>query len=67
MGHRGVYFAETDGRTDCPTYDRSSLFAGATVLGPAIIEERDSTTVLHPGYVARVDEYGNLWIGKDVG
>ena len=61
-GRREVYFEETGGRTDCPIYNRYALSASAEVPGPAIVEERDSTTVLHPGYVARVDDYGNLLI-----
>jgi N-methylhydantoinase A len=62
--HRPVYFAEADGYVDCPIYDRYSLPAAATFPGPAIVEELDSTTVLHPGYVLRVDETGNLLIEK---
>jgi N-methylhydantoinase A len=41
-------------------YDRSELAAGTSLTGPAIIEERESTTVLPPGVTARVDEYANL-------
>ena len=63
-GRRDVYFEETDGRTDCPIYDRYALSAGVEVPGPAIIEERDSTAVVHPGYAARVDVYGNLLISR---
>ena len=49
-----MYFAESDGYVDCPIYDRYALPAGATFAGPAIVEEFDSTTVVHPGYaVAR--------------
>ncbi len=63
-GRRKVYFEEMDGRADCPIYDRYALSAGVEVPGPAIIEERDSTTVVHPGYAARVDDYGNLLISR---
>ena len=34
--------------------------AGATFDGPAVVEEFDSTTVVHPGFTARVDDIGNL-------
>ena len=54
--HRPVYFAESAGYVDCPIYDRYALPAGATFAGPAVVEELDSTTVLHPGYVLLVDE-----------
>ena len=49
-----MYFAESDGYVDCPIYDRYALPAAASLTGPAIVEEFDSTTVVHPGYaVAR--------------
>ena len=33
--------------------------------GPAIVEEFDSTTVVHPGFAVRVDDVGNLIIEKE--
>jgi N-methylhydantoinase A len=62
--HRPVYFAESAGYVDCPIYDRYALPAGATFAGPAIAEEFDSTTVVHPGYAVFVDEAGNLLIER---
>jgi len=43
-------------------YDRNKLHEGLVVPGPAIIGEMDSTTVVLPGYDARVDAVGNLLI-----
>jgi N-methylhydantoinase A len=43
-------------------YDRDLLHTGLVVPGPAIVGEMDSTTVILPGYEARVDEIGNLLI-----
>jgi N-methylhydantoinase A len=43
-------------------YDRNRLHEGLVVPGPAIIGEMDSTTVLLPGFDARVDAIGNLLI-----
>jgi N-methylhydantoinase A len=60
--HRPVYFAEAGGFVDCPIYRRYKLGSGAVIDGPAIIEEMDSTTVLHPGFRATVDRYGNLML-----
>jgi N-methylhydantoinase A/oxoprolinase/acetone carboxylase beta subunit len=57
---RRAYFPEARGYTDTPVYDRYELAAGTSLTGPAIIEERESTTVLPPGVTARVDEYANL-------
>ena len=59
---RPVYFAERNGTGPCAIYDRYQLRAGGTSLGPAIVEEFDSTTVIHPGYQAIVDSFGNLLI-----
>jgi N-methylhydantoinase A len=61
---RPVYFAEANGFADCPIYDRYRLRAGGVVPGPAVVEEMDSTTVIHPGYQARVDRFGNLLLGR---
>lgn len=60
---RQVCFAEAGGFVDCPSYDRCRLAAGDGVEGPAIVEEMDSTTVIHPGFRGEVDRYGNLLIG----
>jgi len=43
-------------------YDRSQLFANASISGPAIIEERESTIVIGEDANARIDEYGFVWI-----
>jgi N-methylhydantoinase A len=59
-GRRRAYFPETGGWVDCPIYDRYKLGAGMRLAGPAIIEERESTSVLPPGVAATVDEYANL-------
>ena len=57
---RPVYFAESEGYVECPVYDRYALGAGAVVVGPAIVEEIDSTTTIHPGYQARIGEFGHM-------
>jgi N-methylhydantoinase A len=59
-GRRRAYFPETGGWIDCPIYDRYHLAAGLTIAGPAIVEERESTSVLPPGTIATVDEYASL-------
>ena len=64
-GHRRVYLPEDGGHIECPVYDRYALAAGATVNGPALIEEVESTCVLAPGDVAQIDEQLNLVI--DIG
>jgi N-methylhydantoinase A len=64
---RPVWFAETGGFVACPVYDRYRLTAGTVLAGPAIVEELDSTSVIHPGYAARVDRYGNLLVSPSGG
>ena len=56
-GSRPVHMGE--GFTDVPTYDGSSLGAGARVQGPALIEEPFTVVVLAPSDVAVLDEHGN--------
>ncbi len=61
---RSVYFAECEGYVECPIYDRYRLSAGVVLEGPTIVEEIDATTVIHPGYQALVDKFGNLILTK---
>jgi N-methylhydantoinase A len=63
-GHRPVWFSETFGFISCPIVDRYRLCWGDVVPGPAVIEELDSTTVIHPDYAAQVDQYGNLLLRR---
>src|SRR5437773_1695238 len=57
---RRAWFPETDGWIDTPVYDRYRLAPGHCLRGPAIVEERESTTVLPPGVTATVDDYASL-------
>jgi N-methylhydantoinase A len=59
---RPVYFAESGGYCPCPVYDRSTLPAGVQLAGPVVVEEPDSTTLVHPGYRVTVDGRANLTI-----
>jgi len=43
-------------------YDRSKLKSGNVVKGPAIVLEMDSTTLILPGHVGTVDDWGNILI-----
>jgi N-methylhydantoinase A len=62
---RPVYFAEAGDYVDCPIYDRYALPAGTSVAGPAVVEEFDSTAVVHPGFTVAVDDTGNLIIERE--
>jgi N-methylhydantoinase A len=54
-----VYFHDT-GLVDTPVYARDLLLRGDHINGPALIEERASTTVVQPGDRLSVDQFGNL-------
>jgi len=47
-------------------YDRFRLFPGASVEGPAIIEEKESTIVVGEDAAVRVDDYGFVWINLNL-
>jgi N-methylhydantoinase A len=53
-------FTEKEGYVETPVYDRYRLSPGVELYGPAIIEERESTTVLPPGWSGVVDLHGSL-------
>ncbi|GGP83157.1 hydantoinase/oxoprolinase family protein [Streptosporangium pseudovulgare] len=54
-----------DGWARVPVHRRTALAPGMTVRGPAVIEEYGSTLPLHPGFTARMDEYGNLEVRRE--
>jgi N-methylhydantoinase A len=56
-----VYFEET-GFADTPIYERAALAPGATIDGPAIVEQMDTTIAIPPGARAQIDTYLNITI-----
>jgi N-methylhydantoinase A len=61
-GERKVYFGEQHRALDCRIYGRDLLEPGHKIIGPAIVEQLDTTTVIHPEQEATVDGYRNLLI-----
>jgi N-methylhydantoinase A/oxoprolinase/acetone carboxylase beta subunit/N-methylhydantoinase B/oxoprolinase/acetone carboxylase alpha subunit len=61
-GERPAYFPEAGGFVPTPVYDRYALARGEVLVGPAIVEERESTTIVPPGDRLEVDPRGNLRI-----
>jgi N-methylhydantoinase A len=59
-GARLAYDADREQLVEWPVYDRYALLPGASITGPALIEERESTCVIGSGQVARVDAHYNL-------
>jgi N-methylhydantoinase A/oxoprolinase/acetone carboxylase beta subunit len=66
-GARAVYLPEAGGFVECPVYDRYRLAPGHAVAGPALVEERETTTLLLPGDRAALDTHGNLVVALGAG
>jgi N-methylhydantoinase A/oxoprolinase/acetone carboxylase beta subunit len=65
LRHEGDAWFRVDGRLERVAtryYDRAALAPGNRLLGPAIVNQYDSTTVIPPGVAAHVDRYGNILI-----
>jgi N-methylhydantoinase A len=62
VGLRDVYLAEEGEYVSCPVYDRRLLDVGHHIVGPAVIEQMDTTTLLLPCDVCVVDDTRNLVI-----
>jgi len=59
-GRRDIWFAEAEGFRPTGVFARGKLLRGNVIDGPAIIEEPDASTLVHPGWTASVDEHANL-------
>jgi N-methylhydantoinase A len=62
LGTRPVWF--DGGVRDAGIWARLELPAGATIAGPAILEQPDATTVIEPGFSGRIDALGNLIVER---
>jgi len=62
---RRILTAESGGFLEARVYDRAALAVGAGIAGPAIVEQSDTTTLVEPGWSARVEENGTLVITAD--
>ncbi len=50
---------------DVAVHKRQTLAGGMVLQGPVIVEEVESTTVVPPGWALRVDDLGNLILGRE--
>ena len=57
---RSVFWKELGEEADTPIWNRETIATGFTTVGPAIVEQMDSTTLVPPGVSLEVDGYGNL-------
>ena len=61
---REVIFEDAAMPTRASIYDRAALSVGQRFAGPAIVEQADTTTVVHPGWSAEVVAGGNIILRK---
>jgi N-methylhydantoinase A len=61
---RAVCFDAADGYVETPVFWRPDLAPGTTLDGPVIIEEYGSTVPIHPGFTARIDDFGNIVVTR---
>ncbi len=59
-----VWFA-AEGPVAAVCYDRARLRPGNRFVGPAVVFQYDTTTVVAPGWEVRVDEWHNLWLERE--
>jgi len=59
---RQVYFQGHFLKT--PIYERDLIPCQEILNGPAIIEESGATSVVPPGWIVRIDSYGNLLLNR---
>jgi N-methylhydantoinase A len=62
-----VYFEGPRDYVDTAIYDRSTLTPGSKFSGPAIVQQLDTTTLVHPGQTATVDAHANILISIGAG
>jgi N-methylhydantoinase A len=60
LRRRQVYLGDVAKPADCPVYRRENLAAGARIVGPALIQEHGTTTVMFEGDVCDVSPSGEL-------
>jgi N-methylhydantoinase A len=57
---RRVYIDPHQGWREAKVYARGKIPAGATLEGPAVINEMSATSIVLPGQTATVDPWGNI-------
>ena len=63
---RQARFDRDSGACEVPVYRRESLGVGATIAGPAIVEERETTAVIRPGWTMTVAPDGSLVATREI-
>jgi N-methylhydantoinase A len=63
-GERSAWF-RTGGQTTARIFDRAQMPAGFEAAGPAVIESLESTILVPPGWVARMDSDGFVLLARN--
>ena len=64
-GRRRIWVRQADAATRATIWQRDLIAPGTAIPGPAIIEQSDTTTVIEPGWTARLAQDGVLRIERD--
>ena len=64
-GHREVFWSRQRGYQKTPIYERALLFPGNVIMGPAIVEAKDTTYIIPGNQSFKVDKYLNGRIEED--
>ncbi|WP_066291683.1 hydantoinase/oxoprolinase family protein [Bacillus sp. FJAT-29937] len=64
MGTTKIFLNSTEGYVDCPVYNRDNLLAENKILGPALVLEKGSTTLITSDFEGVIDQIGNLLLTR---
>ena len=64
-GSRQITLTGYDESVEAHVFEREALKSGAEILGPAIVEQADTTTLIEPGWRGHVTEDGTLLLERD--
>jgi len=65
-GTRPVRFSRQGGVIETPVYRRGDIGVGQVIDGPVIVEERETTAVIRPGWTVTVGREGSLIADRKV-
>ena len=60
VGRRSLFDSDRTDYEDVPVYERAALSPGATIPGPALITEAQTTTVVSRNFDARLNSLGYI-------
>ncbi|HEX5327434.1 MAG TPA: hydantoinase/oxoprolinase family protein [Acetobacteraceae bacterium] len=63
--HQAVRDTTTGEATDWPVHDRAALRPGVRIVGPAIIAEDETSTLIGPGWRAIVNAFGYIELRRE--